>query len=104
MQKVRLGYLCKSWSYLETGREFHHLVGLDVLEPVDTSDTVTNAEHTSSFVQVGLWCGTQNAFLEDRADFRSMIGSGEVEVANTDRSCWGGSSSQLEKGVCVRNL
>ena len=28
--------------YLETGGEFYHLLGLDVVEAIDTSDTVSD--------------------------------------------------------------
>lgn len=39
---------------LETRAEFHHLIGLDVLQTINTGNTVTNAEYTSSFFQIGL--------------------------------------------------
>merc|ERR1719184_774986 len=32
---------------LQTGAKFHHLLGLDVLETVDSSNTVSDAEHTA---------------------------------------------------------
>ena len=40
--------------YLEPRREFHHLLSLNVLEAIDASNTVTNAEHTTSLFQVFL--------------------------------------------------
>ena len=38
--------------YLETRGEFHHLLGLNVLEAINTSNTITDAEHTASLFQV----------------------------------------------------
>lgn len=46
--------MCIIRTYLETGREFHHLVGLDVLQAINTSDTVTDGQHATGFFQVGL--------------------------------------------------
>merc|ERR1740131_170858 len=53
----------------ETGAEFHHLLCLDVLKTIDTSDTVTNAQHTASFLKVSSWGGSQDSVLQDGADF-----------------------------------
>ena len=39
--------------YLESRRELNHLLGLDVLESVDTSDTVTDAQHTAGLLKLG---------------------------------------------------
>jgi hypothetical protein len=54
--------------HLQARREFHHLISLDVLQSVDASDTVTNAQHTAGFLQVSLWRSSHDAFFEDGAD------------------------------------
>lgn len=41
-------------AHLQSGGEFHHLIGLDVLQSVDTGNTVTNAEHPSGLFQISL--------------------------------------------------
>merc|ERR1719464_1485787 len=53
----------------KTGAEFYHLLCLDVLQTIDTSDTVTNAQHTASFLKVSSWDGAQDSVLQDGADF-----------------------------------
>lgn len=40
---------------LEARAEFHHLVGLDVLQTVNSSNTVTDTEYSASLFQVGLF-------------------------------------------------
>merc|ERR1719414_1536899 len=45
---------------LESRAELNHLLCLDVLQAVDTGDTVTNAEDTSGLLQVGLGSGAQD--------------------------------------------
>lgn len=42
---------------LQSRAEFHHLVGLDVLQPVYTRDTIPNAEHSTSLFEIGLESG-----------------------------------------------
>lgn len=41
-------------NYLETGRKLHHLVGLDILQTVYASDTVTDGQYATGFFQIGL--------------------------------------------------
>lgn len=77
-----------STTHLQSGGEFHHLVGLDVLETVDTGDTITNAEHTTSFIQIGLGGGAQDAFFKDGADFGTSVGGGDVQISSGDCGCW----------------
>ena len=33
--------------YLQSGGELNHLLGLDVLQAIDTGDTVTDAQHAT---------------------------------------------------------
>ena len=53
---------------LEAGAELHHLLGLDVLEAVDTGDTVTDGEDAAGLLQVGLGGGAKDPLLEDGGD------------------------------------
>ena len=54
---------------LESGAELNHLFGLDVLEAIDTSDTVTNGQDAASLVQVGLGGRTQDTFFQNGGNF-----------------------------------
>ncbi|RUS30137.1 hypothetical protein BC938DRAFT_479808 [Jimgerdemannia flammicorona] len=47
-------YLINSKRTLNTAGEFHHLLGLDVLQTIDTGNTVTNGQHTTSFLDIGI--------------------------------------------------
>ena len=53
---------------LESGAELYHLLGLDVLEAVDTGDTVADAEDLAGLFQVGLGGGSQDPLLQDGRD------------------------------------
>merc|ERR1719468_400394 len=53
---------------LQSGAEFHHLLGLNVLEAIDTSNTVTNAQHTASLLKVSGRGSTKDSVLQDGAD------------------------------------
>jgi len=44
----------KRATYADTRRELNHLLSLDVLEAIDTGDTVTDREDTTSLLNVGL--------------------------------------------------
>ena len=50
---------------LQSGAELHHLLGLDVLEAIDTGDTVSNGEHTAGLLQVDSGGGGQDSLLQD---------------------------------------
>lgn len=39
---------------LKARGEFHHLLSLDVLQPIDTGNTVTDAQHAPSLFQISL--------------------------------------------------
>jgi hypothetical protein len=66
---------------LKSGGEFHHLVGLDVLKTVDASNTVTDAEHSAGFFEVGFGGGAHDALLKDRRDLGSTTAARDVELA-----------------------
>merc|ERR1712186_323633 len=53
---------------LQSGAELHHLLGLDVLEAIDTGDTVSNGEHTAGLLQVDSGGGRQDSLLQDGGD------------------------------------
>src|SRR4029077_13854960 len=50
--------------------ELDHLTGLDVIQPVDTGDTVTDGQHLSNFGDLGLLAKILDLVLEDRGNFR----------------------------------
>src|SRR6202000_306966 len=50
--------------------ELDHLTGLDVVEPVDASDTVTDGQHLSDFGDFCLLAEILDLVLEDRGNFR----------------------------------
>ena len=56
---------------LQSGAELHHLFGLDVLKTIDTSNTVSNGQDTSSFLKIDGGGGSKNSLLEDGGDFTS---------------------------------
>lgn len=68
---------------LETAGEFHHLFGLDVLQTIDTSDTITNGEHTANFIQISGGSLSQDSFLENAGDLGiTKVGRGGIEVTS----------------------
>merc|ERR1712079_171445 len=56
---------------LQSGAEFHHLLGLDVLEAIDTSDTVSDGEHAAGLLEVDGGGGAQDSLLQDGGDLAS---------------------------------
>lgn len=82
--------------YLETGGEFHHLIGLDVLQTVHTGDTVTDAQHASSFLQISLRGRSEDSFLQDGRDLRPTLNSGDMEIAGSNRHSWHSDLSDLQ--------
>ena len=55
---------------LETAGEFDHFTGLDIVESVDASDTVTHRHARSDFGDVGLGTEIGDLFFQDGGDFR----------------------------------
>ena len=61
---------------LESRAELNHLLGLDVLESINTGDTVSNGEHTASLLEIDSGGGAKHSLLEDGGDLsRSSLGS-----------------------------
>lgn len=73
---------------LQAGGEFHHLIGLDVVQAIDTSDTITNAQHTASFFQIGLGCNAQNSLLQNVGDLRAALCAGNMELTGSKSGSW----------------
>ena len=76
---------------LESRAELHHLLGLDVLKTIDTSDTISNGEHTASLLKVNGGGSAQDSLLEDGGDLSrsslssiNLLGSGELTGSNRD--------------------
>merc|ERR1740123_633296 len=78
---------------LESRAELHHLLGLDVLETIDTSDTISNGEHTACLLKVDGGGGAEDSLLEDGGDLSSSsLGSinllGRRELTCSNRDSW----------------
>merc|ERR1712141_69144 len=76
---------------LQSGAELHHLLGLDVLEAIDTGDTVSNGEDTAGLLQVDSGGGRQNSLLQDGGDLSgsslggiNLGGRGQLTGSNGD--------------------
>src|SRR6201998_1846416 len=50
--------------------ELDHLTGLDVVEPIDAGDAVTDGQHLSDFGDLGLLAEILDLVFEDRGNFR----------------------------------
>src|SRR5215468_7557754 len=50
--------------------ELDHFAGLDVVQPVDAGDTVTDRQHLSDFGDLGLLAEILDLVLEDRGNLR----------------------------------
>lgn len=49
----------------DTGGEFDQLLGLYIAQAMDTSNTVTNGQNTTSFSEASLFLDTANSLLEN---------------------------------------
>ena len=58
-------------TYSDTTREFHHLLSLNILQTIDTSNTVTNGNDTASLFELSTSGGAQNALFQDGRNFGS---------------------------------
>jgi len=58
-------------TYADTAGELHHFLSLDVLEAIDTGNTVSYGQHTTGFVDVDLSNSTENLLLEDGRNLRA---------------------------------
>ena len=55
--------------YLETAGELNHLLGLDVLQTINTSDAITDTQNPAGLLQLHLVAEPQDTLLQDRGDF-----------------------------------
>merc|ERR1719228_246326 len=76
---------------LQSGAELHHLLGLDVLEAIDTGNTVTNGEDAACLLEVDGGGGSQDSLLQDGGNLSSsslgginLGGCGELTGSNRD--------------------
>merc|ERR1719384_119770 len=53
---------------LQARAEFHHLLSLDVLQTIDTGNTVSDGEDTASLLQVGSGGSSEDPLLQDGGD------------------------------------
>merc|ERR1719331_272861 len=79
---------------LQARAEFHHLLSLDVLQTIDTGNTVSNGEDTASLLQVGSGGGAKDPLLQDGGDLAQgslglLLGGGGAELPGSH--CHGGS-------------
>lgn len=51
---------------LDTGGEFDEFLSLDIAHAMDTGDTITNGQNTTSFGKTGLLLNTADSLLKDR--------------------------------------
>ena len=63
---------------LDAAREFDHFAGLDLIEAVDASDTVTNGQHLTDFRDFGFGAKVGDLFLENGGDFRGADFHGRI--------------------------
>lgn len=67
---IILKHLDSLKAHLQTGGEFHHLFGLNVPQPVHTSDTVTDGQHTAGLLQISTSFGSKNLLLQNTGHLR----------------------------------
>jgi hypothetical protein len=72
--------------YLETAGELNHLFGLDVLQTIDTGNTITNGQDTTGFLEVDFRVGTEDALFKDRRDFGGAGLSRSVSTSSSSNS------------------
>eukprot|EP00158_Paraphelidium_tribonemae_P003919 Partr_v1_DN26465_c0_g1_i1_m23719 len=69
---------------LNTGRELHHLLGLDIAKTIDTSNTVTDGQDTTGLLQIDILTGAKDAVLQNGSDFRSAgLGLNSLRVGES---------------------
>ena len=57
-------------SHLDARGEFHHLFCLNILQAIDTGNTVTDRQHSASLLNIDWGSRSQDAFLKDWRHFR----------------------------------
>src|SRR5690606_16670555 len=71
--------------------EFHHLAGLDVVQTVDTGDTVTHREDATDFGHFDLLAEVLDLLLEDRRDLSCL----DTHYPTSFMLCWRAASFDL---------
>jgi hypothetical protein len=56
--------------YLDTAGELNHLLGLAVLQTVDTGNTISNGQDTAGLLDIDGGVEAVDAVLKDRGDLR----------------------------------
>ena len=89
---------------LEARAELNHLFGLDVLEAIDTSDTITNGQDTTGLIEVSLGSGAQDPLLQDGGHFcggcASLNSAGGGQFLGQDTH----GSSNLKEAIMIRTF
>jgi hypothetical protein len=83
---------------LDAGSEFNQLLGLDIAHAIDTGDTVTNRQDTTSLGKASFFLDTSNSLFEDGRDFGG--GSFGIGSVSSDGVCGGNEGS----GCCDAGL
>merc|ERR1719318_143416 len=90
---------------LEAGAEFHHLLCLDVLESIDTSNTVSNGEDTASLLKIDSGSSSKNSILQDGGNLSGgSLSSIELAVSRELASCHSKSGHLLGHLSCLGSL
>jgi len=92
---------------LDTAVELDHLFGLDVLETVDTSDTITDSEYLTGFCEVDLGGLAEDSLLEEAGELSgALLGVGHLsrggERAGSDASRRADDLTEHLGGFCLR--
>jgi len=85
---------------LKTAGEFNHLFGLAVLQTIDTGNTVTNGENTTSLLNIDISSSTENTLLQDGRDLRGLgLGRSVASGSNGEGTKVKASSRGAESGT-----
>jgi len=80
-------------NYLETTGELNHFFGLTVLETVNTGNTITNRQDTTSLLEVNFRVGTQDTLFKDGRDLRGGRLGGSITTSSS------GNSTEVDTGL-----
>jgi hypothetical protein len=88
---------------LQTALELNHLFGLDVLETVDTGDTVTNGQDLAGFLEINSSGFTHDSLLQEVGEFGSaLLVGGDSRGGEASAGCWNRGSDYFGKHLCTR--
>ena len=85
-----------SITHADARRELHHLLGLDILEAIDTGNTVTNREHAASLVDINASRRAEDALLEDGGNLRLVGGTFKENISEKESETKGGKETAFE--------